>query len=217
MKYNLTDSVFCRLTVIRKSEERSTPKAVFWMCKCECGKICYVKTIHLTSNRTKSCGCYSKEIKTKHGLSKIGETRKLGYNSWDNMIRRCVNINDDRYHDYGGRGITVCNKWKNSFSDFILDMGDRPSPKHSIDRIDVNGNYEPDNCRWATQDQQSRNTRRNRWIEYNGEKKILADWAKDLKVSPCSLLKMIRKSTVEFAFNHFKSGNKRKRKITIPI
>lgn len=95
------------------------------------------------------------------------------------MLQRCMNPNNKGYKNYGGRGITVCARWQNSFANFLADVGPRPSVRHSIDRHpDNNGSYEPGNVRWATSDEQTRNTRRNRWIEFNGERLILSDWVK---------------------------------------
>jgi hypothetical protein len=96
------------------------------------------------------------------------------------MINRCNNVNVNCYEEYGGRGISVCDQWKKSYTSFLKDMGRKPTAKHSIDRIDSNANYTPENCRWATPKQQARNTRRNRMITYNGETRCLAEWAEIL-------------------------------------
>lgn len=101
------------------------------------------------------------------------ETRE--YRAWINMRSRCKTPSANGYHRYGGRGITVCERWDNSFEAFIEDMGPRPSPKHSVDRIDVNGNYEPGNCRWATKQEQARNLTNNRIVTINGRRMTLAE------------------------------------------
>jgi hypothetical protein len=98
---------------------------------------------------------------------------------WNNMIRRCYDPSNNAYHNYGGRGITVCDRWKASFANFYADMGERPTPKHTLDRINNNLGYSRDNCRWATPKEQTRNTRHNRALTWKGETKIIADWADD--------------------------------------
>lgn len=117
------------------------------------------------------------------------------YRNWHNMKNRCLNQNIPEYKWYGARGIRVCDRWLNSFENFLADMGTRPSPKHSIDRIDNNGNYCPENCRWATQKQQSRNTRNNRKITINGICKTVAEWAEIVGMKQNSLLYRIRRGT----------------------
>jgi hypothetical protein len=107
------------------------------------------------------------------------------YNSWDMMRQRCNNPKYSQYQDYGGRGIKVCERWA-IFQNFLQDMGERPTGK-TLDRKDTNGNYAPDNCQWATKQQQVRNTRRNVWIEYDGQRLILSDWAKKLGFTPPGL------------------------------
>lgn len=131
-----------------------------WKCRCDCGNYVNVSSNHLRRGHSKSCGCISRESAvqrfTTHGHTKKGQSTE--YKAWSNMISRCTNSNTTYYDNYGGRGISVCDRWL-SFENFLSDMGLKPSPKHSIDRIDVNGNYEPSNCRWATMNQQARNTR----------------------------------------------------------
>ncbi len=102
------------------------------------------------------------------------------YNAWRGMLSRCSNRNDAYYRDYGGRGICVCDRWTESFRNFVNDMGPRPSARHSIDRIDNDGDYESVNCRWATKKEQSRNTRRNRLLSYDGKTQCLAAWAEEI-------------------------------------
>lgn len=183
---NLTGKKFNRLTVLGISLKRGKNNQIHWDCLCDCGKLKSIMTTSLKRGLTKSCGCILKEAKTTHGLSKKGQ-RVKGYNTWDMMKQRCTNPNHDSFCDYGARGITICDRWldnKNGFSNFIIDMGERPSLRHSLDRYpDINGNYCPENCRWGTDEQQSRGKRNNVWIEYNGERKIQKDWAKLLNIS----------------------------------
>src|SRR5690606_36633953 len=129
-----------------------------WLCLCDCGNEKSVRADSLVSGRILSCGCYHKEAVSQrtrtHGLSNT-----LEYHIWENMIQRCTNPNHLAFGYYGGRGITVCDRWRNDFTAFINDMGPRPSNCYSVDRIDVNKGYEPGNCRWATRETQMRNTR----------------------------------------------------------
>lgn len=141
-----------------------------WMCLCDCGKQVVTQTNQLMSGKTKSCGCLRKDKMTKHGLQGCTE-----YWIWHSMKKRCKNRTNDRFNDYGGRGITVCSRWKD-FGAFYRDMGKRPSQKHTLERMNNNKGYCPDNCKWATGHEQARNRRNNRWITINGITKCLQDW-----------------------------------------
>jgi len=144
--------------------------------RCFCGNIVNVQLNNIKlRGETKTCGCSKKGGNPTHGMSSTNI-----YNSWRSLRQRCSNKNNREYHNYGGRGIKVCDRWINSFENFYKDMGKRPKGK-SIDRIDYNGNYEPENCRWATREEQDNNKRNNHFIEYRGEKKTLAQWSRKLK------------------------------------
>ena len=141
---------FGRLTVISRAESKGGK--AYWNCQCDCGKETVVYGSYLRTGHTKSCGCYNEDKKIKHKMYGTPE-----YRSWNHMLQRCNNKNSHKYSDYGGRGIVVCEKWL-AFENFFADMGQRPHGK-TLERIDVNGNYEPSNCKWATATEQQRNQR----------------------------------------------------------
>jgi len=147
-----------------------------WLCRCECGQEKRVHGPCLKSGNTISCGCVMREKVAKrsstHGCARVGRLTPE-FRTWVSMRFRC---RDTRHANYGGRGIRVCDRWDQSFEAFLQDMGPRPSDQHSLDRIDVNGDYEPHNCRWATVKQQLRNKRGNRLLTCRGETKTLAEW-----------------------------------------
>lgn len=172
---NLVGGIFCRLTVVRH-HHTDDKRFRHWLCRCSCGETTVADTASLTSGRKKSCGCLKREATAarnfKHGASDTPE-----HLVWKEMKRRCMSENRPQYKDYGGRGIKVCERWLNSFAAFLVDVGPRPSPKHSIERKDNDGDYEPGNVRWATRREQSRNKRTNRFYTFRGEKLCLQDWA----------------------------------------
>lgn len=150
---DLTGQRFGRLAVLRR-EENSRPGNTMWHCVCDCGTEKVVRGAHLTSGASTSCGCVRIERTTKHGKSVSPE-----YRAYYNMLKRCYYPADKAYPNYGGRGIQVCQAWRHSFKRFYADMGPRPSARHSVDRINVNGDYAPGNCRWAVAETQEHNKR----------------------------------------------------------
>lgn len=163
-----------RLTILSLSYDPDTKKYTS-LCKCSCGNIREFNFACIRNGTTTSCGCYLNEIRgkasIKHSMSKSKE-----HKAWKHIKERCFNPNSKFYYNYGGRGISMCDRWKNSFENFLADMGYAPSSKHSIDRIDVNGNYEPGNCRWATDKQQGQNKRITYYITYGGRTKSTCEW-----------------------------------------
>ena len=145
-----------------------------WLCICECGNLTEVELNHLTRNNSKSCGCF----RIKHDKSNI----RL-YNIWGNIKQRCYNKNNHGYKNYGGRGVAVCSEWLEDFQAFYdWSMVNGYADNLTIDRIDVNGNYEPSNCRWVDRKQQSRNRRNIKLITYKGETRPLVEWCELLNL-----------------------------------
>lgn len=154
-----------------------------WVCVCNCGKEFLASSSNLP-NGIHSCGCLRLKSITKHGQSGPAMTRE--YRTWAAMKARCENPHHDSFNRYGGRGITVCERWRDSFESFLEDMGRCP-PKMTIDRKDNNGNYEPNNCRWATRREQARNTSKTKLIRFNGITMPLIAWAESLGMNPVTL------------------------------
>src|SRR5690349_11893108 len=165
---DLTERRFGRLLVLERAPNVS--KKTVWNCRCDCGSEAVVTGDRLVKGETKSCGCLSLEMtvarNSKHGCAARG-SYVPEYSSWVGMRKRCNDPNAVGFRAYGGRGIKICTRWQDSFQAFLADMGPRPSLKHSLDRIDVNGDYEPGNCRWATHKQQARNTRRSHFLTHS--------------------------------------------------
>jgi len=178
---DLTGIVCNELTVVAmlKPKQCGKQKKTMWLCRCSCGNYHAVDANRLSSKRIKSCGCKKPIPSTKTKVKKdFVFTEQPEYSTWMNMKAICYNPNNPAYNDYGGRGIQVCDRWLESFENFYNDMGKKPTSKHSLDRIDVNGDYCPENCRWADDKTQANNTRRNHFLEYNGIKHTLAEWSR---------------------------------------
>ena len=191
-KIDITGERFGRLVVLSAAPSRN--KHTYWNCRCDCGKAVAVRTDGLTRGLSKSCGCYHQDVVLRHGMWQTPV-----YRIWRTMLGRCENPNAHAYDKYGGRGIKVCEGW-HDFTRFYYDMGPRPSPKHSIDRIDNNGDYCYENCRWATKKEQSRNRCDNRWLTFNGETLCVAEWAERLGVNWTTIVARLKRGwTTEMA------------------
>lgn len=147
---------------------------------CVCGNTKLFSISNLLHGKSKSCGCLAKEV-TSARAKTHGKSKTVEYATWNRMWSRCTNPIVARYPLYGGRGISVCDRWK-SFENFYKDMGPKPSPKHSLGRVDNNGNYEPSNCQWECASDQANNTSQNVFIEWKGQKKTLAQWSKEKEI-----------------------------------
>lgn len=218
---NHTGKKFGKLTVISKSKRKN--KKTYCTVKCDCGKVYDVLLYSLKRGDSKSCGCARnyKLMNLVHGKTGTSE-----YRSWAHLKGRCNNPNDIKYPLYGARGIKVCFGYINSFKNFFTDLGLKPTPDYSVDRIDNDMNYSCGKCeecikngwkinvRWGTEEQQQGNRRNNHWIEYNGEKMIIANWARKLNINAKRLWKYLKRhKSMESAINHYTSPNKNGRKL----
>lgn len=180
---------FERLLVIGKGSYKNSVGKVLWVCLCDCGKETVATTGGLNSGNTKSCGCLRVDKTRQNGLARKthGLTRSPEYKAWQGLKDRCYNKDAFQYPGYGGRGIVVCERWLQSFENFLEDMGFRPGAGYSIDRKDNNGNYEPTNCRWVTAETQANNKRTNRYYKFDDGYHTLSQISRKLKVSPATL------------------------------
>jgi hypothetical protein len=180
---DLSGKVFGRLTVTGIDTERVS-KRPFWICKCNCGNIKSISGASLRGRDSNSCGCLAKELTIERSQTH-GFSRTKTYKSWTGIWSRCRNPTDNHYELYGGRGISVDPYWE-KFENFLSDMGERPDGM-TIDRIDVNGNYCKENCRWATDKEQSNNRRTSKLITFDNETLTQIQWAEKLGISVTTL------------------------------
>ena len=191
---DLTGRRYGRLVAIRKADERYDGRHAFWECQCDCGNKTIVRKDSLESGHAKSCGCYAKDRRTDFHLLSVGDKGTRLYKTWQGIKQRCLNPNANEYKNYGGRGITICDEWKDSYTEFknwSIENGFNESlngREQSIDRIDVNGNYEPNNCRWADSKTQNYNKRVTQRVNINGEEKTLIEISEEYDI-PLSLIR----------------------------
>lgn len=190
---------FGMLTVVSRVENKNG-KAM-WLCSCDCGDGCIVAGTSLRAGARTSCGKHRTIAQSEkcYGRPKHGQSYTPEYRAWVNLRSRCNSPTAPAYHDYGARGIRVCERW-DSFETFYADMGQRPSPAHSIDRINNDGDYEPDNCRWTTNVEQQRNQRRTRFVRYNGMVATIPEMAGALNISRSALWHMAARRSHGFEF-----------------
>lgn len=193
-RLSLLGQKFNRLTVVEDLGNNNSGKS-YWLCRCDCGNYTKVSGGDLRNNHIKSCGCLKKEVssKSKHGLS---HSRIWG--KWRGMIRRCENPNHHQYKNYGGRGIKVCDEWHSleKFAEWAFSKGFDDSKGRydcTLDRIDVNGDYCPENCRWISTKENCNNKTNNLWLEYNGERHTLQEW---------SDITGVKRSTIKYRITH---------------
>jgi len=174
-RINAMGKKFGRLRVIEKAENKG--KHTAWLCKCDCGAKKVVTTGHLTrkNNPVRSCGCLRREMASKCNMTH-GKTHHPSYRTWVGMMDRCYDLTADSYKHYGGRGIFVCDRW-HDVNNFITDMGERKDG-YSIERINVNGNYEPKNCKWIRIEKQAQNKRNTIWVDGM----CLAEWCREYSI-----------------------------------
>ena len=163
----------------------------FILCRCSCGTERTVRADHLTSGRIKSCGCFKDENSSAR-LRKHGRSHTPEHQAWAAMNYRCYHYTPEA-HNYRDRGITVCERWRTSFEDFYADMGPRPTPNHTLERINNDLGYGPNNCRWASRSEQMRNTRSNALLTYEGRTLCLAAWAEERGINEKTLWWRINK------------------------
>ena len=203
---DITGRVYGRLTVIERVENDKHGQAR-WKCLCDCGNYTVAVTSELNRGNVRSCGCLSREISKKVNFKHGFKNTRL-YRVWDSMKKRCYNPNSQGYKYYGGKGITICDEWKNnfkSFHDWAFANGYDENAEYmkcTIDRIDTNGNYEPSNCRWVDVKSQERNRKNNIFITYKNETHCIGEWAEILGINYITLHQRIRKYnwSIERAF-----------------
>ncbi|MGI5274748.1 hypothetical protein ACQEUU_37325 [Nonomuraea sp. CA-218870] len=187
---DLTGQRFGRLTVTGPYANRR------WTCRCDCGNVKAMLQYSLRNGRAKSCGCLRSEKTAErnriHGMTRRNE-KPSEFTIWVSMRARCEDPNSQGYPRYGGRGIAVCERWSSSFAAFYEDMGPRPSSDHQLDRIDNDGPYSPENCRWLDRVGQANNRRDNEVLTINGETKTIAEWARETGLKYHTLFQRIFK------------------------
>ncbi len=203
---DLTGQKFGRLTVLERTGNSTDGKAR-WICECECGNVLVVQGNHLREGVTRSCGCLAIETRTTHGLANT----KI-YHTWIAIKQRCLNPNSTNFYLYGERGITICDEWLDfqNFYDYVSKLDNYGEEGYTLDRIDVNGNYEPGNVRWANSKTQHRNTRRSVFVDYYGVKMMITDVAKLTGISENTLRSRARIGlTGEKLFRPVKTSQKK--------
>ena len=204
---DLTDQKFGRLTAVSVSVGSDGRNA--WICRCDCGNEKTVPAIRLRTGKTQSCGCLRAESARATAAARSMDSARRKdplYHRWASMIQRCHNVINPHFENYGARGIVVCDSWRQNFSNFLADMGQPPSSAHTIERIDNDGAYTPDNCRWALRSEQLRNQRRSIIIEIDGRRQHAKEWAKEFGISYQVITNRFRAGGIEAATEFVRSG-----------
>ena len=190
-RLDITGQKFGKLTAVKFSHRHNSK--LFWEFICDCGNTHKAAIAQVRCKNTNSCGCLHKETITKHGM-----WNSLEYRSYQGMLQRCSNPNNTGYKDYGGRGITVCGRWlgKDGFTNFLEDIGYKPSQEYSIDRINVNGNYSKENCKWATPKEQANNRRTNIRVTFNEKDITISEFARVHNIKPNVLLGRMARNNI---------------------
>jgi hypothetical protein len=206
-RINIIGMKFGRLTVLKEGHKCSDNQ-LKWACQCKCGAIKEIRGSSLRKGSTLSCGCLQKERASKAKKTHDYKSHYAEYRSWQGIKDRCYNHNCEAFENYGGRGIKVCDRWLESFENFLLDMGPKPTPEHSLDRWPNNetGHYEPGNCRWGNDYQQSRNKRNNKWVIYKDERMIVKDFGKIIGIRGSKLYWHLSRKTPEQVVEFFKTN-----------
>lgn len=200
---DLAGKRFDRITILSGAGSTGAPGAPgrrkLWLCRCDCGQEFTRTTGALRRSeiaRAASCGCERAErigqLRRTHGARR-NPAMRAAYEAWTGMKKRCYNQRTARFPHYGGRGIVVCERWREDFAAFFEDMGQKPSPAHSLDRIDVNGPYSPENCRWASSAEQARNRTDTVWITVAGERLCVADAAAKFDLPATAVAKRLKR------------------------
>jgi hypothetical protein len=203
---NLTGQQIGRLLVLREDKQHNGRKT--WLCRCECGNEKVVSSAALNHNRTRSCGCLRAETAIERSRERTNPDAKRNstlYHRWACMIQRCENQNNPSWHNYGGRSIKVCEAWRNSYDVFIADMGQPPTAKHTIERIDNNGDYTPENCQWALRSVQLRNQRRSIIATVEGKTLSAKDWAEQYGIPYSRITKEYRRGGIDAVEQYIRS------------
>ena len=192
---DLTGQKFGRLTVLSRTDNNKH-RQVMWLCQCKCGNFIVVRGYRLKDGHTKSCGCLNKEQAiinvSKHHSHKLSNTRL--YQTWQNIKKRCLNYKDKNYKNYGGRGIEICNEWLNPNNFFKWALNNGYSDNLTIDRIDNNKGYTPNNCRWTTLKTQANNKRNNHLLTFKGKTKTMIQWADKFKINYYTLSTRLKRN-----------------------